>query len=123
MKKLTPLKAIRAKCIDCSGYELKEVRECPFDGKEDKACALHPLRMGKGSRSTLKQIRAFCLWCCLDQKHEVKLCPAVSCPLWKYRLGKRPQKCPLAPEIAATDGILENNLSTVTNRLWQEVGL
>lgn len=103
---LTPIKAIRAKCIDCSGNELKQVRECPFDGKNDKLCPLYSLRMGKGSRATLKQIRAYCLWCCNGQKDEIKLCPAVKCSLWEYRLGKRPKKCCLLPEIATTEGVL-----------------
>lgn len=30
MAMVTPMKAIRAKCIDCSGGEKKEVRECPI---------------------------------------------------------------------------------------------
>jgi hypothetical protein len=110
-KTFTPLKAIRAKCIDCSGFELKEVRNC-----QSEDCPLFSLRMGRGSRSTLKQIRAFCLWCCVGQRHEVKLCPAASCPLWEYRLGKRPKKCVLPSEIATTEGVLENNLLNVTNR-------
>lgn len=37
-----PLKAIRAKCIDCSGGSEKEVRECVV-----KNCALFPYRMGR----------------------------------------------------------------------------
>lgn len=41
-KKLTPLKAIRAKCIDCSGGVPKEVRECPI-----KDCPIYPYRMGR----------------------------------------------------------------------------
>jgi hypothetical protein len=105
-KVLTPLRAIRSRCIDCMGFELKRVRECPFDGKKDKACPLHPLRMGRGSRSTLKLIRAYCLWCCAGQRHEVRLCPAASCPLWEYRFGKRLSKCPLLPEIATTEAVL-----------------
>ena len=36
-----PVKAIRAKCIDCSGGQLGEVRLCPV-----KACPLYPFRMG-----------------------------------------------------------------------------
>ena len=86
MKRLTPLKAIRAKCIDCSGFELKEVRECQAED-----CFLYPLRMGRGSRATLKKIRAYCLWCCNDQSNEVRLCPSVMCSLWEYRFGRRPQ--------------------------------
>jgi len=101
MKKTTPLKAIRQKCIDCSAFELKEVRECP---SED--CSLYPLRMGKGSRATLKKIRAYCLWCCNDQSTEVKLCPAVQCSLWEYRFGRRPQKRLNLSKIATTEGVL-----------------
>ena len=104
MKRLTPLKAIRARCIDCSTGELKEVRECP---SED--CPLYPLRMGKGSRATLRQIRTYCLWCCNDQSKEVKLCPAVRCSLWEFRFGRRPQKSNLLPEIVTTEGVLEAN--------------
>ena len=47
-KILTPIKAIRAKCLDCSNNQYKEVRLCPI-----KKCALYPtvwvkdLRMNK----------------------------------------------------------------------------
>lgn len=36
------LRAIRRRCIDCSGGKLAEVRACKFD-----TCPLHPFRMGK----------------------------------------------------------------------------
>ena len=39
---LTPIKAIRAKCIDCSGDSAAEVRACELDD-----CPLHPYRMGR----------------------------------------------------------------------------
>ena len=42
-KKLTPLKAIRQKCIECSGGSFKEVRECQHDD-----CSLFNNRFGKG---------------------------------------------------------------------------
>ncbi len=42
MKKLTPLKAIRAKCVDCSGHNTAEVRECVVPD-----CPLYGYRMGK----------------------------------------------------------------------------
>ena len=42
MKKLTPIKAIRKKCIDCSGGQLGEVKHCPITD-----CTLWPYRMGK----------------------------------------------------------------------------
>ena len=41
-KILTPLRAIRAKCIDCSAGSMKEVRECVM-----LDCALYPYRLGK----------------------------------------------------------------------------
>ena len=38
----TPLKAIRAKCIDCSGGSRLEVKHCPVT-----SCPLYPFRLGK----------------------------------------------------------------------------
>ncbi|SDB39811.1 hypothetical protein SAMN05660653_01894 [Desulfonatronum thiosulfatophilum] len=37
-----PLKAIRAKCLECCGGSPKEVRLCT-----DASCVLHPFRTGK----------------------------------------------------------------------------
>ena len=39
---LTPIKAIRAKCLECSGGQPSEVRECLITD-----CPLYPFRMGK----------------------------------------------------------------------------
>jgi len=39
---LSPLRAIRAKCLDCCCWQEVEVRNCP-----SVKCALHPFRMGK----------------------------------------------------------------------------
>ncbi len=41
-KRLTPLKAIRAKCLDCQAYSPKAVRLC-----SSIQCPLHIYRMGK----------------------------------------------------------------------------
>lgn len=41
MKKLTPLKAIRAECLDCSGNSPKVVRFCHITD-----CPLYPFRTG-----------------------------------------------------------------------------
>ena len=38
----------------------------------------------------LKAIRAKCLDCSNDQRKEVKECPITKCPIWLYRMGKRP---------------------------------
>jgi len=42
MGRLTPLKAIRLKCLDCCAGSRKEVRLCPA-----KDCPLWPFRFGK----------------------------------------------------------------------------
>lgn len=39
---LTQMKAIRAKCLDCMGYQPSEVEKCP-----STACTLYPYRFGK----------------------------------------------------------------------------
>lgn len=39
--KITPLKAIKKHCLECSGYEKKQVRECII-----KDCVLFPFRAG-----------------------------------------------------------------------------
>lgn len=42
MKTLTPIKAIREKCMDCSVFQPKEIRTCHIID-----CALFLFRMGK----------------------------------------------------------------------------
>lgn len=42
--------------------------------------------MERVSRS--KAIRLKCLDCCAGNMAEVRKCPATSCPLWRYRMGK-----------------------------------
>ncbi len=39
--KITPLKAIKKHCLECSGYEKKQVRECVI-----KDCVLFSYRQG-----------------------------------------------------------------------------
>lgn len=47
MKKLTPVKAIRAKCIDCSNGQNNEIRACQI-----VKCPLWPYRMGHRPKNT-----------------------------------------------------------------------
>jgi len=42
MNNLTPIKAIRAKCLECSGNQPSEVRDCLIP-----ECALFNYRLGK----------------------------------------------------------------------------
>jgi hypothetical protein len=39
---MTPLKAIRKKCLDCCSNSYKEVERCPSSG-----CPLYPYRLGR----------------------------------------------------------------------------
>ena len=90
MKRLTPVKAIRQRCLDCPPDNRNDVRNC-----ENKDCQLYPYRMGK--RPTIKgkrpllSIRKYCVnFCCLGSFNEVKFCPSSDCSLYFYRFGKRP---------------------------------
>ena len=56
-KRLTPVKAIRAKCLDCSCGQPKEVRLCCI-----KNCPLYPYRMGKRPKTEN----------CIDESAEMK---------------------------------------------------
>lgn len=44
-KKLTGMSAIREKCLDCSGWNSKEVRYCTCED-----CQLYPFRFGRNPR-------------------------------------------------------------------------
>lgn len=50
--------------------------------------------LGHGKKSLLRAIRARCLDCCADQPNEVRLCTAVYCPPWAYRMGSDPWRAP-----------------------------
>lgn len=49
-KRLTPIKAIRAKCLDCCCWQKSEVKNC-----EIITCALYPYRMGHNPYITRKK--------------------------------------------------------------------
>lgn len=51
-KMLTPMKAIRAKCLDCCCWQQQEVRLCPAT-----YCPLHPYRMGKNPNRKVSEER------------------------------------------------------------------
>ena len=55
MNKLTPVRAIRQKCLDCSVYQPKELRSCHITD-----CSLHPFRLGKNpNRKRVGNVLAF----------------------------------------------------------------
>lgn len=52
VKSTTPLKAIRAKCLDCCAYQTKEVRSCSC-----KDCPLWPFRFGSNPNIQMTDAR------------------------------------------------------------------
>ena len=111
MKLRTPFPSIRKRCLDCTCYSPKVVREC-----ELTECSLFPYRMGKrppkeclphtGDNdieiNTPKQaIRNYCIWCMgwrggPDKRRCIRLareCDIADCPIWHLRPGqKTPRK-------------------------------
>jgi len=83
IKDINRRKAIRERCINCSGWELRQVRNC-----EITKCKLHPFRSGKGKQNAKargKAIREYCLWCLVGKPSEVTKCPVPNCPLFAFR--------------------------------------
>jgi len=78
-------RAIREKCLNCSGWDHKELTHCSHTD-----CKLHPFRTGNGvqnSADRIKAIRHYCLFCMNGQVGEVSKCPSIHCPLYIYRKG------------------------------------
>ena len=83
---LTPLKAVRAKCVWCMNSMIYEVKNCTVSD-----CNLYPLRTGHGvprGYSVLKATRRKCLDCS-GSSNEVRTCDVNDCSLFVYRFGKR----------------------------------
>ena len=45
------LRAIKLKCLDCSTYNINEIKECPV-----KNCPLYPFRLGKNPFRKKKEL-------------------------------------------------------------------
>ena len=111
-RRVTPLRAVRQECLDCSGGSANEVRLCIA-----KSCALWPFRFGKrptpelkaevadvllhpaergitgrefhdNGGTALQAIKLKCLDCNGYNRAEVKGCTFTSCALHPLRLGK-----------------------------------
>ncbi len=79
-------KAIRERCLNCTGWSYKEVTSCEFAN-----CPLYPFRSGQGkqnAKARAKAIRKFCFWCMNGQNGEVSKCPSIDCSLFPYRKTK-----------------------------------
>lgn len=98
-------RAIRERCVNCSGWNFAEVERCSHTD-----CDLYPYRMGKmekgGSVERERALRAYCVWCMAGQINEVRLCPSALCPLHLFRLpsSAKAMKGPSLPENHRGDG-------------------
>jgi hypothetical protein len=54
---------------------------------------------GHNPISPLKALRLRCIDCCADQPSEVRLCTAIACPSWPFRMGANPWQAPLSAEV------------------------
>ena len=76
-------KAIRERCLICSGRSHTDVKNCEFTD-----CFLHPFRSGQGKQNATtrtKSILRYCRWCMNGKYSEVTKCPSTDCPLIIYR--------------------------------------
>ena len=75
------------------GLELRD----GFDvGRDPRARSADELALLNHARvSPLRALRMKCLDCCNDSAQEVRLCTAVGCPNWPFRMGKNPWLTPL----------------------------
>jgi hypothetical protein len=83
--RLNRREAIRARCIDCCGYERGRVAEC-----EAEDCPLYPFRMKNSkhdAKARNKAIRGYCSWCMFGSRTEVNACPSAGCSLHPFRKG------------------------------------
>ena len=63
-----------------------------FDvGRDPRAMSADELEQSGHARvSPLRALRLNCLDCCNGSAQEVRLCTAVDCPSWPFRMGKNP---------------------------------
>ena len=54
---LTALRAIRRRCLDCSGNSVDEVKACQYGPEHSARCDLHPYRLGKNPNIVFSEER------------------------------------------------------------------
>jgi hypothetical protein len=103
-------KAIRERCLNCSGWYHKEVMNCIFTD-----CSLHPFRSGRGkqnAKTRAKAIRKYCLWCMNGQHGEVSKCPSTDCSLFPYRKNRTDRSAEIKslPKKSHIEAIFEDKI-------------
>ena len=68
-----------------------------FDvGRDPRSMSADELQqLGHARVSPLRALRLKCLDCCNGAAQEVRLCTAVDCPSWPFRMGRNPWRAPL----------------------------
>ena len=87
-------------------------------GRDPRSMSAEELaQLGHARVSPLRALRQKCLDCCNDSAQEVRLCTAVDCPSWPFRMGRNPWRPPLSAEVrtqrAAT--MTRNRASALSN--------
>jgi hypothetical protein len=113
-------KAIRLKCLDCSGYECSEVAHCQITN-----CPLYPLRSRVGKQNPKgreRAIKAYCLFCMNDQPREIALCISPFCSLFPYRGYNRAKKGSVAKKTSHR-GINKHDLPEMIqeHHYWRKI--
>jgi len=84
MRTLTPKKAVRLRCLDCSSWFFPDVKKC-----DNKKCLLFKFRMGNG-RPSVKLIRKECISCMGGQQLQVRGYSDTACSLYPFRMASNP---------------------------------
>jgi hypothetical protein len=68
-----------------------------FDvGRDPRSMSMGELeQLGHARLSPVRALRLRCLDCCNGSAQEVRLCTAVDCPSWPFRMGRNPWRTPL----------------------------
>jgi hypothetical protein len=68
-------------------------------GRDPRTMGQEELRaLGHEPMPVLSAIRAHCLDCCGGSPSEVRMCTAVRCPSWPFRMGTNPWRAPMSEE-------------------------
>lgn len=84
------------KCNRHIGLERRDGFDVGRDPRDMSAGDLEQL--GHAPVSPLRALRLKCLDCCNGSAQEVRLCTAVDCPSWPFRMGKNPWRRKLGHE-------------------------
>ena len=76
------------------GLELRNGRDVGRDPRKMTAAELSAL--GQQPISPLRALRLRCIDCSGNSANEVRLCTAVQCPAWPFRMGKNPWRSPVS---------------------------